>query len=311
MRLSEVIGHGGLPRLLARLIGRGRLPHALLFEGRPGSGRRTLARAVAQALLCHDPQQGDACGRCAACVVQVAGTHPDCSELPGEDEAADLPVDLVRSVVVDAAFTSPLMGRAKVFVLPAIERLGTAAANTLLKVLEEPPRGTHLVMTTLSAASVLKTIRSRAQLYRVPTLSANEVARILVGQGVPASDAERRAQVAHGSVRGGDAAAAAVPLEDLAILAGGDLDPARVAAVVARLPQKLGEDAGERTLAGEQRRVLARWLEALVQHERRSLSGADAEAVAERIERILRLIGDLDRHLSPHLVVEGLALPVR
>jgi DNA polymerase III subunit delta' len=311
MRLCEIIGHGGLPRLAARLVMRGRLPHAIILEGIAGCGRRTFARAMAQALLCHAPQAGDACGACDACRVMGAGTHPDCIELPHDTTTADLPLDLVREAVVDAAFTSPLMGSAKVFILPGIERLAPAAANTLLKVLEEPPRGTYLIMSTTTAAGVLRTIRSRAQLYRMSPLAAPEVAAILERRGMAHDEAQRLSLVAQGSVRGLDGRVAPVPFEALGRLLAGPLDEALVGEVVGQLPKKVAEEAGDRTLASEQRRVLDLWLEALVQRERMSLSGSDAEAVVERIERVLRLRQDLARHLNPHLVVEGLALPAR
>lgn len=311
MRLGDLIGHGGLPRLIARLIARRRLPHALILEGIAGCGRRTMARALAQAVLCSAPQHGDACGRCPSCLVMEAGNHPDCVELPHDSTGADLPLDLVRETVVAAAFTSPLMGTAKVFILPGIERLSAAAANTLLKVLEEPPPGTYLVMTTTSAAGVLRTIRSRAQLYRLSPLAANDVAAILIRRGVPSDEAGRLSLVAQGSLRGLDERAAAVPFEALSALLGGHLDEALVGGIVAQLPQKLGEEAGDRTLAAEQRRILSLWLEALVQRERRQLAGADPEATCERIERVLRLQRDLERHLSPQLIVEGLALGAR
>lgn len=311
MRLSEIVGHGGVPRLMVRLIVRQRLPHALILEGIAGSGRRTLARALAQALLCAAPDHGDACGQCASCQVMVAGTHPDCVELPHDSTTADLPLDLVREAVVEAAFTSPLMGSAKVFILPGIERLAMAAANTLLKVLEEPPRGTYLIMTTTSAASVLSTIRSRAQLYRLPPLSTAQIEHILQRQGMSADEAARLSVVAQGSLRGLDDLSAAIPFEPLERLLSGHLDEALVSEVVSQLPQRVAEDAGDRTLASEQRRVLGIWLEALVQRERFGLAGPDAELVCERIERVLRLKHDLDRHLSPQLVIEGLALQSR
>lgn len=240
-----------------------------------------------------------------------AATHPDCIELPHESTGADLPLDLVREMVVDAAFTSPLMGVAKVFILPGIERLAPAAANTLLKVLEEPPRGTYLIMTTTTAAGVLRTIRSRAQLYRLSPLSASEVVTILVRRGLASEDAERLSLVAQGSLRGLEERTAQVPFEALARLLVGPLDEALVGEVVAQLPKRVSEEAGDRTVAGEQRRILSLWLEALVQRERVALAGPDAEQVSERIERVLRLQQDLDRHLNPHLVVEGLALPTR
>jgi DNA polymerase III gamma/tau subunit len=293
------------------LIARGRLPHAIILEGVLGCGRRTVARAMAQALLCHRPLIGDACGSCDSCRVLDAGSHPDCIELPHDSTTNDLPLDLVREVVVDAAFTSPLMGASKVFILPGIERLASAAANTLLKVLEEPPRGTTLIMTTTSAASVLRTIRSRSQLYRLTPLTAAEVERILLQRGMPSDEARHLSLVAQGSLRGLADRATEIPLDAMTRLVTGALDESLVGEIVGKLPQRVDDDSGGRTVAGEQRRVLGIWLEALIQQQRCLLGSSESEAVCERIERILRLQRDLDRHLSPHLVVEGLALAAR
>jgi DNA polymerase III subunit delta' len=311
MRLGDIVGHGGLPRLIARLIARGRLPHAMILEGLAGCGRRTFARSMAKSLLCGAAQQGDSCGACASCQVMAAGTHPDCIELPHESSGADLPLDVVRDVVVDAVFTSPLMGATKVFILPGIERLTPAAANTLLKVLEEPPRGTYLIMTTTTAAGVLKTIRSRAQLYRLSPLSGSDVVTILVRRGMAREEAQRLSLVAQGSLHGLEERNAEIPFAALSRLLDGHLDESLVGDVISQLPKRVSEDAGDRTLAAEQRRTLGLWLEALVQRERAFLAGPTAEQVSERIERVLRLQQDLERHLNPHLIVEGLALPTR
>jgi DNA polymerase III subunit delta' len=159
MRLAEVIGHNAVTELIRRLIERDRLPHALLFDGIAGNGRRTVALAAAQALLCTAPVRGDACGSCASCELCTTHTHPDCTILPHENQAQDLSLDLIREHITDHVYVSPLMGARRVFIIPGIERLNMAAANTLLKVLEEPPPGTFLFMTTTSAAGVLRTIR--------------------------------------------------------------------------------------------------------------------------------------------------------
>src|SRR5271167_4218768 len=110
MRLREVIGQDGLVRLLSRLIARGRLPPALLLEGLPGCGRRTLALAIAQAVLCPRAQGGDACGECASCRMVNEGSHPDLVSLPHDSQGDDLGVELVRSAIAEAAYQSPLIG---------------------------------------------------------------------------------------------------------------------------------------------------------------------------------------------------------
>ena len=142
-------------------------------------------------------------------------------------------------------------------------------------------------------------------------LSAPEVATILARRGLTTEEAQRLSLVAQGSLRGLEERTAQVPFEALSRLLDGPLDEALVGEVVSPLPTRVSEEAGDRTLAGEQRRILSLWLEALVQRERTALAGPDAEQVSERIERVLRLQQDLDRHLNPHLVVEGLALPTR
>src|SRR4051812_14312651 len=128
-RLSEVVGQSGTRRLLARLIAGDKLPHAVLLEGIPGCGRRTLALALAQSLLCPQRKDGDACGGCDSCRMVAQSTHPDLVVMPHDSEGPDIPVDLIRDQVVQAAFESPLLGSSRVFVIPGIERLQSAAAN--------------------------------------------------------------------------------------------------------------------------------------------------------------------------------------
>ncbi len=314
MRFAEVAGHKSIATLLQRLVSRDRLPHALLLEGIPGCGRRTVALALAQALLCQQPQGGDACGSCDACHLIINGTHPDCTVLPHEREVADIPIDIIREQITEQAFTTPLMGERRVFILPGIERLSSAGANTLLKVLEEPPKGTFIIMTTHTAAGVLTTIRSRAQLYRLSPLSHDAIFKILTTRGMDGQQAQLIAAGARGSVRGFDEKAGEAPLDELETLSRGELRMDLVATVLKKLPQKLTEEMGSTTLAGEQRRILSLWLELLLQRLRLNLASEDtnmAEETATVIERIFRLQHDLQRHINPHIVIEGLALAQR
>jgi DNA polymerase III delta' subunit len=310
MRLSEIIGNAGVTRLLARLIARDRLPHALLIEGLPGCGRRTLAIALAQALLCPQAPYGEACGICPSCRLVDAGTHPDLTMLPHDSESDDLGVEVVRERVVEAAYASPLMGRRRVFVLPGVERLNLAAANALLKVLEEPPNGAFLVMTTAAAAGLLRTIRSRAQLHRLQPLTADEIERILVRSGIPPGDAKQRAMFGNGSHRGLWEGAPEVPLDDLLALCRSGYSARLVGALVALLPQRVSSDSG-RTLPAEQRRVVLQWMQALIHRLRQDLRGAGSQAAADLIDRVLLLRQDILRNISPQLVIEGLGLPQR
>jgi DNA polymerase III delta' subunit len=310
MRLREVIGQTALARLMARLIARGRLPPALLLEGTPGCGRRTLALAIAQAVLCAQREDGDACGRCSSCRMVIEGNHPDLVSLPHDSQGDDLGVELVRTAIAEAAYQSPLIAAGRVFFLPGVERLNLAAANTLLKVLEEPPPGTHVIMTTANSGAVLRTIRSRTQLHRLAPLASADLERVLVLLGLSAEEARRRAPAAAGSHRGAHDGDVAPPLAAMVRLCREGLDPALVAEVVAGLPQAQRED-GELSLAAEQRRVLGTWLRALLHELRPGLRSPRAQGDADAIERVLLLQRDVQLNISPQLVIEGLALGMR
>lgn len=312
--LRDVIGHAGTVRLLARLVDRGRLPHALVLEGPPGCGRRTVARALAAALLCPERSLGDACGTCAHCAQAAAGTHPDIAELPGRREApTGLPVEAARDMAAAAA-SSPLLGVAKAIIVPDAERLRGAAANALLKILEEPPPRTTLILTAGASASLLGTIRSRAQAYRLQALTQPEVVELLERNGVERARARAIAAAGGGARTAAAGAPPPAPLPDLERLLAG-LDLAALAKVLALLPSRAddGADDGEeaRTPAAVQRACLREWLAALGNHVRGGLRSPDprASAVAlDRLERIARAIADLDRNHTPRLALEALAL---
>jgi DNA polymerase-3 subunit delta' len=264
-RLADVLGQGGLTALLKRLLRANRLPHAALLEGVPGCGRRTLARALAQSLLCASPHEGDSCGACESCLLAGSGSHPDLVALAHDSESDELPVERVREDVVARAYESPLVGARRVFIIYGVERLAKEAANAMLKALEEPPAGAYIVMTTTQSAAVLKTIRSRAQLFRLQPLAEAELARVLRAGGIAATDADARAMRGAGSHRGlwGDLESA--PIAELRELCTGGLRMETVAAVVAALPSKITaeqEEAGL-TVTKERRRALRQWLIAL------------------------------------------------
>jgi DNA polymerase-3 subunit delta' len=312
MRLAEVIGQGAVATLTARLQARDRLPHAILLEGVPGCGRRTLATAIAQAVLCASPHQGDACGTCDSCRMVTAGSHPDLVSTPHDTEPTAPSVDLVREQVVEAAFSSPLVGAHRVFILPGIERWNHQAANTLLKVLEEPPSSVRFVATTHQATAVLRTIRSRCQLYRLQPLSAVDVEQVLMRGGIAAGEARRRAVAAVGGHRGLWHGAPPIPLDALLRLAREGYRSALVAEAMALLPLKIdpaAEEAGL-TLAAEQRRTVRVWLAALAQALRADLrqGGDEALRTVERIQRLSGLTQDLARNLQPRLILEAIGL---
>jgi DNA polymerase-3 subunit delta' len=196
---------------LRRAIAGGRVHHAYLFDGPDGVGKERAAFGLAQALVCETrkPGSADACGTCRACVRALPRSgearplHPDVVVLERglyepatigrrAPETQDLSIDQVRSLVLARSAFPPHEGRAKVFILRRAEELSHAAANALLKTLEEPGAQTHFVLLSSMADALLPTIRSRTQRVRFAALPDEVVAELLGDQGVEQADAIAR-----------------------------------------------------------------------------------------------------------------------
>lgn len=165
---DRIPGQAHVKEMLGRAVTGGRLAHALLFHGAPGLGKGTAAAALAAALNCEggeaDAVRGG-CGRCASCRRVEAGTHPDVAWIA--PAASTIKIEQVRELIREAHLR-PLAARKRVFILREADRLSEEAANSLLKILEEPPDDILLVLITSLPDALLPTIRSRCQ--QVPFL---------------------------------------------------------------------------------------------------------------------------------------------
>ena len=146
---------------------RGALPHALLLCGPQGLGKRDFLRRFVRGLLCQHPQEGDACGTCRSCLLFDAGTHPDYVSLSyglRKDgvQRQDIVVDQVRDLSARLATSSQFGGWQVASIDPA-DAMNTAAANALLKTLEEPASQTMLILVADAPWRMPATIRSRCQ----------------------------------------------------------------------------------------------------------------------------------------------------
>ena len=145
-----------------------RLPHALLLTGAAGIGKGDFASRLAEALLCQDPtEDGSACGQCQACALLAAGSHPDFRRVAPPEDKKVIPIDTIRAVGEFFALTSQYGGRQVAVIQPA-EAMNPAAANALLKTLEEPTPGALLILVCNQPSRLLPTIRSRCQQLLFP-----------------------------------------------------------------------------------------------------------------------------------------------
>jgi DNA polymerase-3 subunit delta' len=202
MAFKDIPGNPGIKKILQTALGNGRLPHALLFCGPEGVYRRRTAFALAQALNCRNAVD-DACGECDSCRAirrsEETGEswHPDVQELTVETQA--IKIDQVRALK-EAAYLRPMTGRARVFILSAAERLSEQAANSILKVLEEPPGFSYILLIAPSPDVLLPTIVSRCRVLTFLPITREEVEQRLREDGQPDERARALSFVAGGNL---------------------------------------------------------------------------------------------------------------
>ena len=153
-------------RQIAQTRSSGRLPHALLLKGPRGVGKGFFAERLATLLLCFEDGQ-EPCGRCRSCNLAGSGSHPDMRTVVAENDSATIGVQQIRDLIHSLTFTAAL-GRPKVGIINTAERMTTAAANSLLKTLEEPPGDALLILVANTGARLPATIISRCQFVGIP-----------------------------------------------------------------------------------------------------------------------------------------------
>ncbi len=202
MVLSEFVGNEEVIYEISETMKNRLLPHAILIEGVKGSGKRSLARILAQYAVCS--AEGDRpCGVCPACIKAEKSIHPDIVTADGS-KAGELNIEAVRSIR-SAAYIKPNEGENRVFLMHFCEKMLPAAQNAFLKVLEEPPQNVLFVLTAVSATSLLQTIRSRTRIYSLYPPSVTEAETVLKKM-FPDKDASLLSEAAQNS--GGNIGAA-------------------------------------------------------------------------------------------------------
>ncbi len=324
---NHILGQATAIATLETALRGGRVHHAYRFEGPDGTGKELAAFALAQALVCNAGEVLG-CGRCDACRRAVTFSderprsphHPDVMIIerafyppetftPPKNEATQVSIEQIRTIVLAHAAYPAHEGRARVFIVRRAEELSVGAANAMLKTLEEPRNGTHFILLTARPDRLLDTIRSRTLPVRFAPLPDDVVRSILRGHDVPEDRHDLAVELAAGSAslalelvdEERTALRDAFVSEALAAVSARDLGPA-VAFAESRDKDKDQLKDDLRALAAS----LARQARQSVDHAPRA-----AGIAAKRYEAVAKAVSNLDRNASAPLTMIAMIQDMR
>lgn len=279
MPFRHIVGHRHLTSLLARAVARGTVPPTLLLAGPAGVGKWRVARAIAEAVNCPAPENGDACGRCRSCDRIDRDMHVDVLSLQADD-LGKIKVEATRDVLEQCAYR-PFEGRRRVVLVRDADALLEGAQNALLKSLEEPPPATMFVLTSASPDALLRTVRSRTMRLTFGRLPVDDIVQVLGRDHAMAeADARRVAMLADGSL-GAALALGSLALGDTRDAAAMLLSASGAADLSGRLAiakSVIGEKKAERTR--QQMQALLHLASSLVRDVSVLHAGADRSLLA-------------------------------
>jgi DNA polymerase-3 subunit delta' len=175
MTFSKIIGQPKAVQLLSRALAGNRLAHGYLFTGPEGVGKRTTAAALAAFLLCNAPQEKP-CGRCTGCLKFLSGNHPD--YLTIRPDGAMIKIDQIRALKKDLRFP-PFEAGMRIVCIEDVQTMRREAANSLLKILEEPPPDNLLLLIASETQPLLPTILSRCQVIPFAPLTMEQAGTVI------------------------------------------------------------------------------------------------------------------------------------
>jgi DNA polymerase-3 subunit delta' len=177
MKFSDIVGQSVLVDRLKYIIQSERVAHAYLFVGSKGIGKRTMANIFARGLMCQS-QGNKPCDLCRSCSQFNTDNHPDIYRI-GKEGKASIGVDSIRNILRDIQF-KPFQFNRKVYLIEDAHTMTVQAQNALLKTLEEPPESAVLLLLADQSQSLLPTVVSRCQIFRMQRLSRKEISTIIM-----------------------------------------------------------------------------------------------------------------------------------
>jgi len=202
---DDVVGQMAVTQTLKTQLQSGKLSHAYLFTGSRGTGKTTSAKILAKAVNCENPQDGNPCNCCKACIAIDSGSCMDVLEI---DAASNNGVDNVRDLRDDAIYT-PSQVKMRVYIIDEVHMLSISAFNALLKIIEEPPEHLLFILATTELHKVPATILSRCQRFSFRRISQEDIAArlqyVAYQEQIDLDDAAARvlARLADGAMRDG------------------------------------------------------------------------------------------------------------
>lgn len=207
MAFKDIAGNNRVKKILRLALKRNRLPNSMLFCGPEGVGKKQTALVLAKALNCERTRD-DACEECSTCRAIQNRNFPDVIEIFPDGQ--DVKIDQIR-FLRQIAFLKPMSGRKRVFIVAEAEKMNAEASNAFLKILEEPPLTSHILLVSHNPLLILPTIKSRCQILNFQPVSKEEIEIILKERGY----GEEKAKIIALLVRGNLERALSVEWEDI------------------------------------------------------------------------------------------------
>ena len=179
MAFKDISGNSRVKKVLRKALQKEKVPNSLLFNGPEGVGKRNMALVLAKAMNCEQ-KKDDACETCQSCRAINAGNFPDVIEISPEKDV--IKIEQMR-ILRKIAYLKPMIGKKRIFIVVEAEKMTEEAANSLLKILEEPPLFSYIMLVTHNLFIIMSTIKSRCQILNFTPISKEDIGKILKEKG--------------------------------------------------------------------------------------------------------------------------------